>query len=481
MRCYCNVKIVVMFGFVFSSYEMICVFYEVGVDVFCLNMSYGSYFEIVECYEIICKVEKDCGLLIGILVDFQGFKLCVGIFVNGEEMLEIGQDFCFDLDDILGDVICVCLLYKEIFDVLELGVNLLVNDGKICLKVKDCGCDFVNCEVIVFGVILNCKGVNVFDVVLLLVVLLDKDCKDLEFVCDLGVDWFVLLFVQCFVDMNEVCDLVKGCVVIFVKIEKFVVVKVFDEIFEVLDGIMVVCGDFGVELLVLSVLLIQKCLICKCCVVVKLVIVVIQMFELMIESLMLICVEVFDVVNVIYEGIDVIMLLVELVVGQYLVEVVIIMSNVVVEVESDLNYVNIIGVLCQVVYEMVVDGIVVVVCEIVEIINVKVICCFLQLGVIVLIVVCECLYVLIIVLIMVDEIVCCLCLIWGVNIVIVDEVDCFKFVVIYVVCVVKVEGIVIEKDMIVVIVGVFFNIFGFINIFCVVLCEECLIYSVDKE
>lgn len=331
------------------------------------------------------------------------------------------------------------------------------------------------------GFILNCKGVNVLDVVLLLVVLLDKDRDDLEFVCELGVDWLVLFFVQCVEDVIEVCELVKGCVVIFFKIEKFVVVCVFSEILKVLDGIMVVWGDLGVELLVYFVLLIQKCLMWVCCVVVKLVIVVMQMLELMIESLMLICVEVLDVVIVIYEGVDVIMLLVESVVGVYLIEVVVMMDNVVCLVELDLIYLEIIESLCVVKCQIVVDVIVVVVCEIVEMIDIFVICVYILLGIMVSLMVCECLCVLIIVLIFEVEMLWWLCLIWGMYCVLILELVWFKQVVVNVVKVVCDFGFVNEMNQIVVMVGVFFNQMGMMNILCIVFCDECLIYCIDLE
>lgn len=107
MRCYCKVKIVVILGLFFSDFIIICVLFEVGVDVFCLNMSYGIYDEQCVCYDIICCVECELGCFIVVLVDLQGLKLCVGVFVNGLYDLQNGQLFCFDLDDMFGIEICV--------------------------------------------------------------------------------------------------------------------------------------------------------------------------------------------------------------------------------------------------------------------------------------------------------------------------------------------------------------------------------------
>ena len=173
------------------------------------------------------------GRPIGILADLQGPKLRVGVFAKGRAELVVGATFRLDLDRADGDVNRVQLPHKEIFDALEPGARLLVNDGKIRLKVKDCGADFANCTVIVGGTISNRKGVNVPDVVLPLAALSDKDRKDLEFVCELGVDWLALSFVQRPADVVEARELCKGRAAILSKIEKPAAVKAFDEILAV--------------------------------------------------------------------------------------------------------------------------------------------------------------------------------------------------------------------------------------------------------
>ena len=149
MRRHRNVKIVATLGPASSDYEMIRALVEAGADVFRLNMSHGEHSEIAERHAIIRKVEKDVGSPIAILADLQGPKLRVGAFANGEEELEIGASFRLDLSDEPGDARRVQLPHKEIFDALEPGATLLVNDGKIRLKVKDCGRDFADCEVVV--------------------------------------------------------------------------------------------------------------------------------------------------------------------------------------------------------------------------------------------------------------------------------------------------------------------------------------------
>src|SRR5690606_24859333 len=131
-----------------------------------------------------------------ILADLQGPKLRVGTFAAGAHDLEDGDSFRLDLDPTPGDSARVHLPHPEICAALEPGATLLVSDGKIRLKVESCGADFADCTVTVGGTISNRKGVNVPDVVLPLAALSEKDRADLEFVCELGVDWLALSFVQ---------------------------------------------------------------------------------------------------------------------------------------------------------------------------------------------------------------------------------------------------------------------------------------------
>ncbi|MDO9524623.1 MAG: pyruvate kinase, partial [Gemmobacter sp.] len=192
MRRHRKVKIVATLGPASSDYATIRALWEAGADVFRLNMSHGVHADIAARHAIIRQIEADVGRPIAILADLQGPKLRVGVFANGSEDLVPGAGFRLDLDPALGDAVRVCLPHPEIFAAIEPGTSLLVNDGKIRLKVETCGPDFADCTVVVGGTISNRKGVNVPDVVLPLAALSDKDRKDLEFVCELGVDWLAL-------------------------------------------------------------------------------------------------------------------------------------------------------------------------------------------------------------------------------------------------------------------------------------------------
>ncbi|MEL6121462.1 MAG: pyruvate kinase, partial [Pseudomonadota bacterium] len=220
MRRHRNVKIVATLGPASDTYDTIRALHEAGADVFRLNMSHGDHGSIREKHRIIRQIEDDLDSPIAILADLQGPKLRVGAFSAGEEELKPGAAFRLDLDPKEGDVTRVCMPHSEIFEALKPGASLLVNDGKIRLKVTECGADFAETEVVVGGTISDRKGVNVPDVVLPLAALSEKDRKDLEFVCELGVDWLALSFVQRAADVEEARQLVNGRAALLSKIEK---------------------------------------------------------------------------------------------------------------------------------------------------------------------------------------------------------------------------------------------------------------------
>lgn len=476
-----NVKIVATLGPASNDYDMIRALHEAGADVFRLNMSHGDHEEIRARHAIIRKIEADLGSPIAILADLQGPKLRLGVFANGEEELKVGDAFRLDLSDVPGDATRVQLPHKEIFDALEPGSHLLVNDGKIKLRVNDCGADFANCEVTVAGTVSNRKGVNVPDVVLPLAALSDKDRRDLEFVCDLGVDWLALSFVQRPADVDEARKLAKGRAAIMSKIEKPAAVKAFDDILAVSDGIMVARGDLGVELPVQNVPPIQKQLVRKCRAAAKPVIVATQMLESMIDSPMPTRAEVSDVATAIYEGADAIMLSAESAAGSFPIEAVQTMDNVAREVESDPTYRDIIESSRRADRKSVADGIVSAAREIAETTDIKAICCYSQSGTTALLVARERPRVPIIALTTIQKTARRLCLTWGMNCVMSGDVNRFKSAVVEAVRAALAQGVATEKDMIVVTAGVPFNTPGSTNILRVAPCEERLIYAAEAE
>ena len=333
-----SVKIVATLGPSSTTKDMIKALHIAGADVFRLNMSHGSHDEIRARYDIIRGLEEELETPIAILADLQGPKLRVGKFGCDAFDLGEGQKFRFDLDDADGDHSRVQLPHPEIFAALKPGSTLLVNDGKVKLRVDECDKRSADCTVLVSGEISDRKGVNVPDVVLPLAALSQKDRDDLEFVAELGVDWIALSFVQRKEDMIEARELVGDRAAVLAKIEKPAAVDALQEIISVSDGIMVARGDLGVELPVHAVPPIQKRIVRACRAVGKPVIVATQMLESMIESPVPTRAEVSDVAQAIYEGADAVMLSAESAAGQYPVEAVTTMNNVAEEVERDPNY-----------------------------------------------------------------------------------------------------------------------------------------------
>lgn len=481
MKSQRNVKIVATLGPASNDYEMIRALFDAGANVFRLNMSHGDHEEIRARHTIIRQIEKDTGRPIAILADLQGPKLRCGVFANGPYELEDGADFRFDLDEAEGDHTRVQLPHPEIFAALEPGATLLVNDGKIKVQVESCGADFADCKVIAGGSISNRKGVNVPDVVLPLAALSDKDRKDLEFVCQLGVDWLALSFVQRPADVHEARGLAKGRAAILSKIEKPAAVQAFEDILAVSDGIMVARGDLGVELPVHAVPPIQKRLVRRCRAAAKPVIVATQMLESMIESPVPTRAEVSDVATAIYEGADAVMLSAESAAGGYPIEAVTTMHNVALQVESDPTYRDIMESTRKVARSTVADGIVASAREIAETTDIKAICCFTQTGGTAALVARERPRVPIIALTPLVDVARRMCLTWGMNCYLTGELTRFKMAVVSAARAARDAGFADERDFIVVTAGVPFNVQGTTNIIRVAPCDERLIMSTDME
>lgn len=452
-----------------------------GADVFRLNMSHGAHDDIKIRHAMIREVETEVGRPIGILADLQGPKLRCGVFADGSEMLEVGAKFRFDLDAAEGDVRRVQLPHIEIFKALRVGSTLLVNDGKIRLKVTECGADWAEMLVEVGGEISNRKGVNVPDVVLPLAALSEKDLKDLEFVCELGVDWLALSFVQRPEDVTEAQALVKGRASIIAKIEKPTAVECFESILEVADGIMVARGDLGVELPVQALPPIQKRLVRACRAVGKPVIVATQMMESMISSPVPTRAEVSDVAQAIYEGADAVMLSAESAAGDFPIEAVTTMSNVAVEVEKDKIYRQVIEASRSPSGTRVSDAITVAARQVAETTNVKAICCFTHSGTTAELAARERPRVPIIALTPKIKTARRLALTWGLHCSLISEVERFKMAVVAAARAAREDGFASDGDNIVVTAGVPFNVPGSTNILRVAPVKEKLIYAGEPE
>ena len=481
MRRQRNIKIVATLGPSSSDYDIIKELHLAGADVFRLNMSHGTHDEIAKRHKIIRQVEDELSSPIAILADLQGPKLRVGQFKNGVEALTENEKFSLDLKDELGTKDRVQLPHPEIFQALHEGAHLLINDGKIKLMVEKCGPDFADCLIVNGGEVSDRKGVNVPDVILPLAALSEKDRTDLNFICDLGIDWLALSFVQRAEDIVDARNLIAGRASVMSKIEKPSAVKSFDDILKVSDGVMVARGDLGVELPVQNVPPIQKRLVRKCRAAAKPVIVATQMLESMIESPMPTRAEVSDVATAIYEGSDAIMLSAESAAGQFPIQAVQTMNNVAIEVESDPTYTEVMEASRRAKRNSVADGIVSAAREIAETTDIKAICCFTQTGTTALLTARERPRVPIIALSSEIETARRLALTWGTNCVLSGNKTRFKEAVVSAVRAALAEGLANETEQVVITAGVPFNITGTTNILRVAPCNERMIYAMDPE
>lgn len=331
-------KILATLGPASASDEMIRALFVEGADVFRLNFSHGTHSDHARRYESIRKIEAELNRPIGILLDLQGPKLRVGTFAAGKVQLTAGATFRLDLDPTPGDASRAPLLHPEIFAALEAGTELLIDDGKVRLRVDACGPDFAQTTVLVPGPVSDRKGVNVPGVVLPISPLTEKDRKDLAFGLELGVDWVALSFVQRPEDLIEARKLVGDKAWIMAKLEKPSAIEQLEEIIELADGVMVARGDLGVELPPEQLPQIQRRIVRIARRLGKPVVVATQMLESMIESPVPTRAEASDVATAIYDGVDAVMLSAESASGKFPLEAVSMMNRIVCQVEKDPAY-----------------------------------------------------------------------------------------------------------------------------------------------
>ena len=472
-----NVKIVATLGPSSSTEEMVSRLFEEGVDVFRLNLSHGLQDEIKKRHEIIRKVENKFRRPICILADLQGPKLRCGDFKDKQAELVAGQTFVFDKEKALGNSKRVYLPEFEVFKSLKKDSKVLVNDGKIKLVVKEVSENFVSTEVLVGGIISDKKGINVPDQLLPLSALSKKDLSDLEFVCNLGIEWLGLSFVQRAKDIKEAKKIVRGRAAILSKIEKPSAVDAFDEILEETDAVMIARGDLGVELPIETLPPIQKRLVRQCRDSGKPVIVATQMMESMINSPVPTRAEVSDVAQAIYAGADAVMLSAESAVGNYPIEAVRTMNSIATEVEKEKTYRQLIESSRTPLKGDVSDAITVAAREVAETTNVKVICCFTETGTTASLTSRERPKVPIIALTPKITIARRLTLNWGLHCIVTEELERFKMAVVNAAKAARMYGFANNDDKIIVIAGVPFNVSGTTNILRVAPADEKKIFE----
>ncbi len=333
-----NVKILATLGPASGTREKIQELHEAGADVFRINMSHADHDRLAQTYRLIREVEAGSGRPIGILVDLQGPKLRIGKFAEGPIHLEKNDPFRLDLDAKPGDRTRIGMPHPEIFEAVRPGGLLLLDDGKMRLRVQDVGADWIETRAEVSGRLSDKKGVNVPDALLRLSALSNKDRQDLDRALDLDVDWIALSFVQRPEDVAEAKKIVAGRAAVLSKIEKPQALTNLDQILTLSDGLMVARGDLGVELPIERVPGLQKQIVHAARIAGKPVVVATQMLESMITAPVPTRAEVSDVSNAVFEGADAVMLSAESAAGEYPIEAVTTMNRIAETVENDPNY-----------------------------------------------------------------------------------------------------------------------------------------------
>jgi pyruvate kinase len=380
MRRTRKVKILATLGPASSDQRTITSLFNAGADLFRINMSHTDHDMLRRLASTIREIEIDVGRPIGVLVDLQGPKLRIGTFTDRTVVLTPGQTFVLDSDPTPGDAERVELPHPEILAALMPGHRLLLDDGKVRLRVLEVSQDRAVTVVEVGTVLSNRKGVSVPDSTIDFAALTPKDRADLDAALAVNADWIALSFIQRPEDLIEVRQIVKGRAGILAKIEKPQAVEHLGAIIEHADALMVARGDLGVEMPLERVPGIQKQITRAARRAGKPVVVATQMLESMIAAPTPTRAEVSDVATAVFEGADAVMLSAESASGGYPVEAVATMDRIAREVERDPYYVQILRAQRTDPEPTGADAISAAARQIAETLNLAAICCYTSSG-----------------------------------------------------------------------------------------------------
>jgi pyruvate kinase len=333
-----NTKILATLGPATGNQERIEALFRAGADCFRLNFSHGTVDEHRARAETIRRIEAHYGQPIGIVADLQGPKLRIGRFASGSVTLKVGQTFRLDSDPAPGDPSRVELPHPELMGALEPGADILLDDGRVRLRVTARGADRLDTIVVSGTSLSDRKGVNVPGTTLPLAALTGKDRADLEAALSFGADWIALSFVQRPADVEQAKALIGDKAGLIVKLEKPQALEHLDTLVALADGMMVARGDLGVELALEEVPVAQRWIIDAMRQAGKPVIVATQMLESMVSAPAPTRAEATDVATAVYEGADAVMLSAETAAGAYPLEAVEIMDRIIARVERAPDY-----------------------------------------------------------------------------------------------------------------------------------------------
>lgn len=331
-------KIVATIGPASSDLDMLRKLFVAGVDVFRLNFSHGTHADHKSRLEMIRGLEKEFKRPIGIIADLQGPKNRIGKFKNDKIDVQEGMKIRFDLDTTPGDETRVNLPHPEVIGAMKPGSEILLDDGKVRVKILEQGKDYLLGEVMAGVKLSNNKGFNVPGVYIPVPALTEKDRVDLDAALEMGADWIAQSFVQRPEDVAETRKIINGRAALMAKIEKPQALECYAEILEHVDGIMLARGDLGVEIPPEDVPAVQKRIVRQTRDAGKPIIVATQMLESMIESPRPTRAEASDVATAVYDGADAVMLSAETAAGKYPVESVSIMDRICHSTENDPTY-----------------------------------------------------------------------------------------------------------------------------------------------
>jgi pyruvate kinase len=342
MRRRRKTKILATLGPASNTPEMMRALFDAGVDVFRINMSHTSHEMLAKMHADLRKLSEVVGRPIGILCDLQGPKIRLGKLCGGPRLLVEGERIKLVLGETSDKPEEVPIPHPEIFQAIKQKHALLIDDGKVRLRLLRKGDTFAEAVVEVAGEIKDRKGVNMPDTLLPMSAMTPKDRADLDAALELGVDWIALSFVQRPEDVAELKKIVAGRAGVLAKIEKPKALASLHGILELADALMVARGDLGVEMPLERVPGLQKQITRAARKAGKPVVVATQMLESMINSPMPTRAEVSDVATAVFDGADAVMLSAESASGSYPVEAVQTMDRIACSVEEDELYHSII-------------------------------------------------------------------------------------------------------------------------------------------
>lgn len=330
-------KIIATVGPASNTKEKLTELIKAGADIFRLNFSHGTHEDHLKVINIVREINEELGTHIALLQDLQGPKIRMRDIENGGVEVLNNDELIITTEKVIGNSKVVSTTYKALVNDVSVGDMILIDDGKIELKVTGIRGAEVVTQVVHGGIIKSKKGINLPFSNVSAPSMTKKDIEDLEFGIENNVDWIALSFVRKAADVEELKSRIRSKgkdIKVISKLEKPEAIKNIDEIIEASDALMVARGDLGVEIVMEEVPMVQKMIVKKCNLACKPVIVATQMMESMIDNLRPTRAETNDIANAVMDGADAVMLSAETAAGKFPVQAVLSMSKTILTVEQ---------------------------------------------------------------------------------------------------------------------------------------------------